>query len=181
MFGNANDKYLTWLKNGANTATASWLPSIVYTNQYYNKNSLNLDVVPPCFQPGVTNLFAIVGHFVSYRWVSGPHNFVVILWNLLKRKKLFINRSKSKKFQDCWSHLNASRAARNSVVGRMFVTSALNNARVFVPHTKNSTLAFVRNTDTEHQVFLLNKIPCYSSQPTCFRAIYACRFRYMHI
>jgi len=30
---------------------------------------------------GVTNLFAIAGLFVSYRWVSGPHNFLVILWN----------------------------------------------------------------------------------------------------
>jgi len=29
-------------------------------------------------RPGVTNLFAIAGHFVSYRWVSGPHNFLVI-------------------------------------------------------------------------------------------------------
>jgi len=42
-----------------------------------------LDVV----RSGVTNLFAIAGHFVSYRWVSGPHNFLVILWNLLKTKK----------------------------------------------------------------------------------------------
>jgi len=30
------------------------------------------------FNTGVTNLFAIGGHFVSYRWVSGPHNFLVI-------------------------------------------------------------------------------------------------------
>ena len=37
---------------------------------------------------GVTNLFAIAGHFVSYLWVSGPHNFLVILWNLLKTKKI---------------------------------------------------------------------------------------------
>jgi len=36
---------------------------------------------------GVTKLIAIAGHFVSYRWVSGPHNFLVILWNLLKMKK----------------------------------------------------------------------------------------------
>jgi len=42
-------------------------------------------------KPGVTNLFAIACHFVSYCWVSGPHNFLVILWNLLKTKKLFIN------------------------------------------------------------------------------------------
>jgi len=27
---------------------------------------------------GVTNLFAVAGHFVSYRRVSGPHNFLVI-------------------------------------------------------------------------------------------------------
>ena len=73
----------------------------------------------------MTNLFAIAGHFVSYRWVSGPHNFLVILWNLLKTKKLFINRSGSKKVQDCWSRLNASRAARNSFAGPMFVTSGL--------------------------------------------------------
>ena len=32
---------------------------------------------------GVTNLFAIAGHFVSYRWVIGPSNCLVILWNLL--------------------------------------------------------------------------------------------------
>ena len=37
---------------------------------------------------GVTNLFAIAGHFVSYRWLSGPHNFLVILRNLLKTKKI---------------------------------------------------------------------------------------------
>jgi len=36
--------------------------------------------------PGVKNLFAIAGHFVSYRCISGPHKFLVILWNLLKRK-----------------------------------------------------------------------------------------------
>jgi len=39
------------------------------------------------FKAGVTNLFAIAGHFVSYRWVTGPHNFSVTLWNLLKTKK----------------------------------------------------------------------------------------------
>ena len=37
---------------------------------------------------GMTNLFATVGHFVSYCWVSGPHNFLVILWNLLKTKQI---------------------------------------------------------------------------------------------
>jgi len=40
---------------------------------------------------------------------------------------LFINiakiRSGSKKVQDGWSRLNASRAARNSFAGRMFITS----------------------------------------------------------
>jgi len=140
------------------------------------QNSLNLDVVPPCFQPGVTNLFASAGHFVSYRWVSGPHNFLVILWNLLKRKKLFINRSGSKKFQDCWSHLNASRAARNSIVGRMFITSALNNARVFVPHTKKQYPSICQEYWHRTPSFSLNKIPCYSSQPTRFGALCACRF-----
>ena len=39
-------------------------------------------------RPGVTNLFAITAHFVTYRWVSGPHNFLVILWNLLKTNKI---------------------------------------------------------------------------------------------
>ena len=67
MFGNGNDKFLTWPENDANTATTSWLPSIINTNQYYNKNSHNLDVVPPCFKPGVTNIFSVAGHFVSYR------------------------------------------------------------------------------------------------------------------
>ena len=66
------------------------------------------------FRAGVTNLFGIAGHFVSYRWVIGPHNFLVILWNLL--------------VQDCWSRLNASRAARNSFEGRMFVTPVLEGA-----------------------------------------------------
>ena len=42
---------------------------------------------------GATNLFAIAGHFVSYCWVSGPHNFLVILWNLLKTKK-FVHQQK---------------------------------------------------------------------------------------
>jgi len=78
---------------------------------------------------GVTNLLVIVGHFVSYRWVSGPHNFLVILLNLSKTRKIVLRiakiRSGSKKVQDCWSHLNASRAARNSFAGRMFVTSGL--------------------------------------------------------
>ena len=37
---------------------------------------------------------------------------------------MFINRNKQ---QDCWSRLNASRAAQNSFVGRMFVTSALDH------------------------------------------------------
>jgi len=32
----------------------------------------------------------------------------------------------SNKVQNCWSRLNASRAAQNSFAGRMFVTSALN-------------------------------------------------------
>jgi len=40
------------------------------------------------FTAGVTNLFAIAGHFFSYRWVSRLHNFLVILWNLLKMKKI---------------------------------------------------------------------------------------------
>jgi len=70
---------------------------------------------------GVTNLFAIAGHFVSYRWVSGPDNSLVILWNLLKNEKKRLEASK--KVQDCWSRLNTSRAARNSFAGRMFVTS----------------------------------------------------------
>ena len=65
------------------------------------------------------HLFTVAGHyfqsrqsnFVSYCWVIGLHNFLVILWNLL--------------VQDCWSHLNASWAARNSFAGRVFVTSVL--------------------------------------------------------
>jgi len=64
----------------------------------------------------VTKLFAIAGHFVSYRWLSGPHNFLVILRNLLKTKK----RSGSKKVQDCWSRLNTSRAARNSFFSAVY-------------------------------------------------------------
>jgi len=31
------------------------------------------------YSPGMTNLFAIAGHFVSYRSVIGPHNFLVML------------------------------------------------------------------------------------------------------
>ena len=48
---------------------------------------------------GVTNLFAIAGHFVTYRWASGLHNFLIIhlLWNLLKTKKLFICSNKISK------------------------------------------------------------------------------------
>jgi len=34
------------------------------------------------------NLFAITDHFVSYCSASGLHNFLVILWNLLKTKKI---------------------------------------------------------------------------------------------
>jgi len=48
-----------------------------------------------------------------------------------KRKNLFTHRNKiksgSKKVQDCWSRLNASRAARNSFAGRMFVSPVLKN------------------------------------------------------
>ena len=75
---------------------------------------------------GVTNLFAIAGHFVSYRWVSGPHNFVVILWNLLKTKKIVHQQKQTtNESNNCWSHLNASRAVRNSFVGRMFVSPVI--------------------------------------------------------
>jgi len=42
--------------------------------------------LPISLKPGVTNLFAIADHFVSYRWVSRLHNFLVILSNLLKIK-----------------------------------------------------------------------------------------------
>jgi len=72
----------------------------------------------------VTNLLATAGHFVSYRWAIGQHNFLVILWNLLVQdcwSRL------NAKVQDCWSCLNASRTARNSFVGRMFVTPALDH------------------------------------------------------
>jgi len=55
-----------------------------------------------------------------------PHNFLVILWNLLKTKKI-INQQKqtTNESNNCWSHLNASRAARNSFVDCMFVTPDL--------------------------------------------------------
>jgi len=69
---------------------------------------------------GVTNLFAIVGHFVSYCWVSGPHNFLVILWNLLKTKTIVHQQKQTtNESNNCWSRLNASRGARNSFVGDM--------------------------------------------------------------
>jgi len=42
----------------------------------------------PWSRVGVMKLFAVAGHFVSYRWVSGLHNFFVILRNLLKTKKI---------------------------------------------------------------------------------------------
>ena len=71
----------------------------------------------------MTKLFAIAGHFVSYRWVSGLHNFLVILWNLLKTKKKFHQQKQTtNESNNCWSRLNASQAARHSFVGRMFVT-----------------------------------------------------------
>ena len=69
------------------------------------------------YRTGVTNLFAIACHFVSYCWVIGPHNFLVILWNLL--------------VQDCWSRLNASQAAQNSFAGRMFVTTGIDQLSRF--------------------------------------------------
>ena len=37
-------------RNYAKTTTTSWLPSIVYANQYYNKNRYNLDLEQPCFK-----------------------------------------------------------------------------------------------------------------------------------
>ena len=70
-------------------------------------------------------LFAIAGHFVSYRWVSGPHNFLVILWNLLMTKKIVQQKQTTNESNKNPCELNASRAARNSFAGRMFVTSAL--------------------------------------------------------
>jgi len=70
------------------------------------------------------NLFAIADHFVSYRWVIGPHNFFVIVWNLLKTKKIVCQQKQTtnerNKNPEC---LNASWAAQNS--GCMFVTSDL--------------------------------------------------------
>ena len=53
---------------------------------------------------GVTNLFAIAGHFVSYRWVSRPLNFLIILRSLLKTKKIVhqqkqITNESNKKFK----------------------------------------------------------------------------------
>jgi len=69
---------------------------------------------------GVTNLFVFAGHFVSYHWGSGSHNFLVILWNLLKTKKKFHQQKQTtKKVQVCWSRLNALRATQNSFAGRM--------------------------------------------------------------
>ena len=149
------------------------------------------NIVFLCFErrfskPGVTNLFAIAGHFVSYRWVRGrpvttggllgvtpptkssklpklkhetlymswvfafrvsspphkqksprrnanppvenflatvlvrgPHNCLVILWNLLKTKKIVHQQKQTtNEINNCWSRLNASRAARNSFVAR---------------------------------------------------------------
>jgi len=79
---------------------------------------------------GVTNLFAIAGYFVSYRWVSGPHKFLVILWNVLKTKKsVHQQKQTTNESNNCLSRLNASWAARNSFVGRMFVTSALRHTQ----------------------------------------------------
>jgi len=53
--------------------------------------------------------FGFAGHFVSYRWVSGPHNVLVILWNLLKTKKnVHQQKQTGNEVQDCWSRLNAS-------------------------------------------------------------------------
>jgi len=37
-------------KNDAKTTTTSSLPSIVYKNQYYNKNKLNLNLRASCFK-----------------------------------------------------------------------------------------------------------------------------------
>jgi len=93
-------------------------------------------------KPGVTNLFAIPGHFVSCHWVSGPHNFVVILWNLLKRKKLEAGEAK---FTTAGLVLNASRAACSSPPVRslsifVFCSAATNKNYVFV-HVKYSTFA----------------------------------------
>jgi len=48
-----------------------------------------------CTKTGATNLFAIAGHFVSYRCVSGPHNFLCIPWNLLKTKKIVHQRKQT--------------------------------------------------------------------------------------
>ena len=83
----------------------------------------------------MTNLFAITGHFVSYRWVIGPHNFLVMLRNLL--------------VQDCWSRLNASRAARNSFAGRMFVTPDLDTGKT---HTKLTKQGLSRNLTCRHSL-----------------------------
>jgi len=37
-------------KNDSKTTTTSWLPSIVYKNQYYNKQKLNLNLKASCFK-----------------------------------------------------------------------------------------------------------------------------------
>jgi len=64
-------------------------------NQYYQNESCQgesqkslaqqISNIPRCYnvnvgaagaRAGVMNLFAIEGHFVSYCWASGPHNFL---------------------------------------------------------------------------------------------------------
>ena len=37
-------------------------------------------------RPGVTNWFAVAGHFVNYNWSNGPHNILFIQWKLLITK-----------------------------------------------------------------------------------------------
>ena len=86
-------------------------------------NRLKQFIIDSGCRPGVTNLFAIGGHFVSYRWVSGTHYFLVILWNLLKKKNnVHQQKQTTNESNNCCSRLNASRATRNYFVDCMFVT-----------------------------------------------------------
>jgi len=83
---------------------------------------------------GVTNLLAIAGHFASCRWVIGPHNFLVIPWNLLVQDCWSLLNAK---LQDCWSRLNPLRATQNFFAlrtrqaGLMFVTPVLDKNSCF--------------------------------------------------
>jgi len=84
--------------------------------------SVPFDMTPSLSIAGVTNLFAITDHFVSYLF---SHTMKPV-------KKINLSPTETNN-KDCWSRLNALRAAGNYFAGRLFMTSGLQYGLISEP------------------------------------------------